>query len=221
MPAEKISPRQSLQLLILTVLPTAFLFLPALAGKVAKEDAWLTPILATFGGFYLAGVIYFLAKKYPDEGLFQWMESILGGVVGKGVILAYIAWFIHTNAVILAESTSFVSAVFLPHTPHLAISLLFLIVLCFSALQGIEVLARLAELFFPLFTILVIMLVVLAIPIMKPSFLLPVLAEGWGPVVKGSIVPFAWRGELIMAGVILPFITRPICIRWRRQGFWD
>lgn len=209
MKTEQISPRQLLFLLILLILATALLFLPAVAGKKAHEDAWITPIIATLGGLLLALIIHLLHRLYPNQTLFQWGESILGSALGKLMGVAYVVWLLHTNAIIIRESSAFITAVFLPRTPLLVISLLLIAAMVYALRMGIEVLARLGEMFVFTFLIVVFGLLLLVIPQMSVENLKPILANGWMPVLEGTITPLAWRGELILAAAFLPFLSRP------------
>ncbi|KAB2951972.1 GerAB/ArcD/ProY family transporter [Heliorestis acidaminivorans] len=206
---EKITSGQAIQLMIFVVLPTAVLFLPALTAKIAQQDSWLAPLISTLGGFFIALLVKGFTKYYPAQTLFQWGESIAGKYLGKIIGTAYVFWFVHTNAIILREFGSFMTNVFFPKTPMLAIIIPLTVLLIYALLLGIEVYARLAELFFPLFLLIVIGLHLLSIPFFDMTLLLPFLAEGWQPVIESSFTPFAWRGELILLAMLIPFLARP------------
>jgi spore germination protein KB len=87
---EKISPGQFTGILITTVLPTALLFLPAVAVGMAGRDAWMSEIIAGVFGIIVVFVSTMLGFRFPDKTIIQYSCDILRKYLGKLIGLAYL-----------------------------------------------------------------------------------------------------------------------------------
>lgn len=87
-----------------------------------------------------------------------------------------------------------------------------MLLVCYALYKGIEVLARTAELIFPLLLFLIILTFVFlaASNVIRFENLLPVLENGWEPVVTTAFLErvFFPYGELVCFTVIFPYINR-------------
>jgi len=83
-----------------------------------------------------------------------------------------------------------------------------MILLCAMAVRsGIEVLGRLAQLFFPLFVIPLFILILLLIPNYNLGNIFPILEHGIGPPLKGSIILSGWFAEFFIITFLIPFLV--------------
>nr|WP_151191845.1 GerAB/ArcD/ProY family transporter [Desulfotomaculum copahuensis] len=89
----KISDLQTIFLLVNVVGATAIVLLPGFTAAIAGRDSWLTPILATIPGLYLAFLVGALGRLFPGQTLIQYLEWILGSLFGKAVGLYYVFFF--------------------------------------------------------------------------------------------------------------------------------
>jgi len=96
----------------------------------------------------------------------------------------------------------------LPETPLVAILLLGLASVAYMLRQGLEVMARTNEIFATML-LFGILLVILATPQMKLTNFLPFLEADPVSLLKGTLAPLAWFGELITIAVFLPYFNRP------------
>ncbi len=205
----KISCIQTVYLLVTLVGATAVIFLPAITAHAAGRDAWLAPLLATLPGIYLALVLSALGKRFPGQTLIQYLQAVLGTWAGKTVGLLYLFYFLHTNGVIIREFGELLVTVVMPRTPLVVLHAVMILLGAWAVRGGLEVLARTVELTFPLVIFLFTAAIVLTAKDMQFKNLLPVLENGLIPVVKASLDPIGWRGEIVLLAMFLPYLARP------------
>lgn len=205
----KISPRQTGQLMFITIAATIILFVPAITAELAGHDAWVAAGVGSMFGLVTLSLVCWLSKKHPGKTLFQYSETILGKWPGKLVGLAYVWAFLHIAAIIVREYGDFITTAFMPDTP-LSVFNFSLIFLCaWAVLAGLETIARMNE-----FIILLVVSFLLGVFALSTSnwdlqFLLPFFSRGPKPILEAAAVPAAWHGEIVTLAVIAPFMTRP------------
>ena len=205
----RISCIQTVYMLINLVGATSVLFLPGITAAAGGRDAWMAPLLATVPGIYLALVIYALGKRFPGLTLIEYLQVVLGAWAGKMAGLLYIFFFIHTNAVIIREFGELLVSLVLPLTP-LAVTHVIILLLCAWAIRGgLEIQARVMEIAYPFMLILLMSAILFTASEFDLTNLLPVLENGLKPLIRASLDPVGWRGEIILLAMILPFMARP------------
>lgn len=206
-------------MLINVVGATAVVFLPAIAAKFAKQDAWLIPVIATIPGIMVILIVTELGRRFPGKTIIEYLQMILGSWIGKAVGVLYLFFFIHTNGVIIREFGELLVTIIMPHTPIIVLHAVFVLVATYAVRSGLEVIGRLLELTFP--WVLILYTAVLLFGLQKADFhnLLPVLENGFKPVLLGSVTPSAWRGEVMILAMLLPFLAEPG--KGRILGIWS
>lgn len=204
----KISSPQAVLLLAQAVLATAVLTAPSLPITYAAQDAWLCILLAGAGGLAISCLMVNLSLRFPGKTLFEYLEIVLGKVPGKIVSFFYLWFFLHIVTVVVREFGALLTPAFLPETPLIALLVLGMVPVAYMLWQGLEVLARTNQIFAALL-VFGVALVVLAIPNIKITNFLPVFDAAPVDLLKGTLAPLAWFGELITVGVFLPYFSRP------------
>lgn len=205
----KISSRQAILLMVTMVLPTAFLFVASVTSHLAKQDGWISILLAVVVALLIARLAVSLGQLFPGKTLFQFPEVIFGRWPGKFVALLYIWWYIHMNAEILRQYGSFLVAVFMPDTPIIVFELVIIAIAAYAVRNGLEVFTRMNEIILPLILGSVLFLNILPAPDMNLKRLLPVFIEnGIVPVIKGAVMPAAWMGEIVTMAVLIPYLNK-------------
>lgn len=205
----RISCIQTVYMLINVVGATSIVFLPGITAVAAGRDAWLAPLLAIAPGIYLAFIIYSLGKRFPGRTLIEYLQVLLGPWAGKLLGLLYVFFFLHTNAVIIREFGELLVSLVLPLTPLAVIHGILLVLCAWAVRGGLEIQARVMEFAFPFTLFLFMAAVLLVVSEINPANLLPVLENGFKPVIRASLDPVGWRGEIILLAMILPFMSRP------------
>ncbi|MET1031735.1 GerAB/ArcD/ProY family transporter [Domibacillus tundrae] len=206
----KISAYQLFVLMVLFELGSALL-VPLAIG--AKQDAWLAILIGMSGGFCLFLVYYGLYSYYPDIPPTEYIQKIMGSVLGKTLALFYVLYFVYISARVLRDIGEMLMTSFYWETPLFVVNTLMILLVVYTVRKGIEVLARTGELLFVIFILLGLsglFLLVLS-GIIDFSNLGPVLEEGIKPIIKTALTqtlyfPF---GEVIVFAMIFPYINQP------------
>ncbi|MBO1515289.1 GerAB/ArcD/ProY family transporter [Metabacillus bambusae] len=206
----KISPGQLFSLIILFDMGTA---LVVSLGIMAEKDAWLAILLGAAGGLFLFFVYTSLFRLYPDLPLTTYMREILGKWIGWTLGLFYILFFLYGAARDVRDGGDLLVSSVLDQTPTIVISSVLIISVAYVLNKGIEVLARTAQIFLVILVILALLsnLLLLLSGTVEINRLLPVLGNGWGPVIKTSLkqtIEFP-HGEVICFTMLLPYLNKP------------
>lgn len=203
----KISALQMGVLLYPVVVATADLLIPAITAKFAKQDMWISPVLASVTGFLVVYTVYQLNKSYPKETIIQYSGRILGKIPGKVLGLLFLLFLLHVNGLIIRQYGEFVVGSFLSKTP-LSFVIGSMVLVCALAVRGgLEVLARIAQLIVPVVVLFWLLIFILLIPDMDLKNMFPIMEKGIIPPILGSITPMGWFTHFVLVSFFLPFLT--------------
>ncbi|WP_324656847.1 GerAB/ArcD/ProY family transporter [Bacillus cereus] len=202
----RISSVQMACMIVPTIIATAILIVPAITGKFAGRDMWISSTLASFNGFFTVFILYRLHDIFPNKTFVQYIECIIGRIPGKILGFSYLLFFLHVAGSICREYADFVIGSFLPKTPMIVVLGSIVIICAFAVRSGVEVLGRAAQLLVPLF-ILPLFLLILILPELKVVNIFPIMEHGIMPVIMGAAVPQGWFAEVFMISMLLPFVA--------------
>lgn len=204
----KIDTKQAVMLMMSAVLPTAILTVPAITVNSARQDAWLSIIIAGMVGLLIVRVVASLALRFPGKTLFEYAEEILGKVLGKIIGFLYIWWFLHMNALVIREFGVFLVTAMMPDTPVIVFIIVVVAIAAYAVHSGLEVLSRFNQLFIPI-TVFLAVAFILSMKDMKIVRLLPLFDTGLVPILKGAATPASWFGEIVTLSMIIPYLNKP------------
>ncbi|OKL35679.1 GerAB/ArcD/ProY family transporter [Domibacillus mangrovi] len=204
----KISAYQLFTLLLLFELGSALVYTLA---NGAKQDAWMAVLMAMVGGFCLFFIHYRLYCYYPNLPPMEYMQMLLGPVLGKIIAFLFILYFMYVAATILRGFGEMLVISAYPATPIFFINALFILVIIYTVYKGIEVLSRTSEVLFfvvSLLAVSIFLLIILSGNINMDN-LKPVFEEGVSPIIKTVFTdtlyfPF---GQMIIFTMILPYVN--------------
>ena len=215
----RISSRQLILMLVTTVVATDILTVPAIVARESKQDGWISVlVLATAYGAIVAAIIAALARRFPTQTLIEYCETILGRWLGKITGLLFITWFIYIGGGIMRSFGEFMLIAFMPETPLVVLSAFVLILAAVTVRNGVEVIARVNTLTAMTSMSAFLAIIVLVAQDMNPATILPLLEQGLKPVIAGSITSSAFRGELIVGAMLLPYVNQQL--GGRRAAHW-
>ncbi len=195
-------------LLIAYVTGSAIVFIPNPLADAAKQDAWLSLFPAYgYGALLLAGILY-LHRKHQGTSLIEYCNRLLGraGTAAAGILMSLL--FLFAIPAIVAGIGDFFTSVMMKETPDYVFNTMVFVTAALSARAGILVMARMFLLLLVLMILFSLGVMVLAIPLYKPFFLLPMLPRGVNEMLHGAFIaggfPF---GEVFFFSLILPFAT--------------
>ncbi|MGI6285566.1 endospore germination permease [Neomoorella humiferrea] len=179
----------------------------------ARQDAWISYLLAGTIGLGEAYIYCALARRFPRETPVQYAARILGRWVAAFCNAIFLWYALHLSALVLHNVIELYKLVILPQTPTVVVAGVFVGLASYAIRLGIEVPARLSELLIPLVFIAIFILTIMAVAIpglVHWEALLPVMERGVLPVLRGAVPPLSFPfGETAFFLFILPFTTEP------------
>lgn len=208
MDSGSIGDRQLMGLATILIYSTGVMFLPSITGREAREDAWMASLLATALGVGFGVLMGALARRFPGRNPADYGLQLLGPVFGRLVILILV-WFSLQSAAIVAREFAEVVITLMPETPIIVFVSIQVWVACMAVRNGIEVIARVNEVWLPILLIAAVVVIALVINHADWRMIGPSLARGLAPVMRATVTPTAWMGETVVLLFALSNLDHP------------
>ena len=206
---EVISGRQLVALVFTFIIATATLYLPSFVTQNARQDGWISVLVAGLVGVLTVLVVTALGLKYPTLTLIEYSVNILGRWPGKIVGLIFIMFYFYLTGIIIREVCATVNAHILKVSSLESITIILFIICAYVVKKGLEVITRVNIIVLMLTFLAMFISLALLIKDMDMKLLTPVLSKGISPVIKDSISAAGWFGEVVSIAFIIPFINKP------------
>jgi len=183
--------------------------------QTAKQDAWISTLLASGAGAGIAFVCSRLNLMFPGKTFIEYSRELVGKWFGGAIAVAYLAFWIFLFGIILQQFKMFIISTVLPMTPPYAIVLPMVGVVLYLALHGVGPIARCCEVMGPIIMIGVFSPVIFALNRIDADQLLPVYVDsGVMAILKGSLPTATFLGDCIMLLVLVSFVkTNRLVVR--------
>jgi spore germination protein KB len=193
----------------------SILIIPAALASLAKQDAWISVLLATAMQLALAPVLILVGKQMNGKTFMEYLSALFGKIAA-GLILAAVIVFVPllTLAASLRNLGDFITTVFIPETPIEIVHFTFLMVVIYSFHKGISALGGAVEVMLPTLVLLMVVLLVTLSPRVDPHMLMPVMEKGWRPILHGALILWglSFSGQ-IMFLFFLPHLPKGAKLR--------
>lgn len=200
----------------LATLVVGFTLASSLVLSTAKvvEDRWLATLLGLGEGLIMIYLFLTLASRFPRKTFVQISQIVYGKILGKVIAALYIWFLFHLGALVLRTFGDYFNATTLTSTPLLALLALLAIVCASAARNGIEVIARCAEILVPPSILLIVVAFVLLLKDFELENFQPLIAVPWKEIILSAhstaTFPFAESVALLM---IVPFAREQAKVR--------
>lgn len=202
-----ISPYQTALILIFTILATSIITLPSLLINNAANDSWLSLIIIALITIITALLYAKLAQKMQRIDLINYTRKIFGNFLTIPIALLTIAVFLLLAGTVIRETAEVMQNAYMPMTPLRFFNITIILTAAYIVFHGIEVLGRSLEVFFYLFLMFLIFILLVLVTDLNPENLRPILANGYTPVFKSSILGLTFFNEIFLVLIIAPQIT--------------
>jgi spore germination protein KB len=178
---------------------------------LAKQDAWISMIIATLISLFTTFVAVKLSLLYPEQTFIQYSQSILGKWLGKIILVPYFLMWVSVTGIILREYADFVFLALFSSTPLWIVILIMLGAIVYVTYTGgLRSIGRCSEIIGPISVVGVVLILLLSIKDWDWLRLLPVYSNsGFLPIVKGSLAPASFLGESFMVVMLIAFMSKP------------
>lgn len=215
---ERISGRQLILIGIAFTLDSTLVNVPSQVIEAARMDAWLSLLAAALVLTLTMWLISKVMDRYPGKDLF---EVMIGAVpfVGKGLALLYTAFFMFILARDVRMIVDFTNITLLPKTPIMLISILIVFTVFIIARGGVEILARMTEIWLPVFIVTIFIMPVTLFRDFDVSYLQPMFAGGIAkPAFEGGWYLVAYIGEVTALPLI--FANNAYKFKYGFKALW-
>jgi spore germination protein KB len=205
---ERIGVRQVSVLVLMFTIGTSIIIVPTLATVYAKQDGWISIILAVVIGSILVWLYASIGQYFAGKTFIQAIQTTLGKWVGSIVSLAFVVFMLILSTLVLTNIGYFVSSRILAGTPIDAIEFIFIGFVILGVRLGLETLARTAEILLPILIFLVLIFVLALLPQIEVNILKLILENGLLPVWRSSVYLIIFTfGELIIFLMLIPYVS--------------
>lgn len=193
-------------ILVCNILGSGILVLPRLVAVEASRDGWLSILVAGVGIWLLAGLVWFLCKKFPTKTLPEISIMVLGKPMGIVVSVAYAVYAFVFAGAVLRVFLELVKTWILIWTPTPVILLAMLLPVVYICRMGVGTIGRLME-FVVILTFVIFLLWLVPMGDYNPLNLRPIGAEGALAILRGAEkASFSFLGFEVML-IFYPFIA--------------
>lgn len=150
----------SFQLGILTFFLAKASFFPIVSSMILKSsnhNFWISFILASFIGLIPLLIFIFINKHDENKNIFELNNDKFGKILGNILNLLIVLAVIIVGTIMLLSICNFIFSNYLDTVPQLLIAALFLLVISYAAIKGIETICRTSQILWILGTILFIL----------------------------------------------------------------
>ncbi|MCL6605402.1 MAG: spore germination protein [Paenibacillus sp.] len=177
----------------------------------AKQDAWISVIVAGCIDLLIALLATKAAHLYPGQTFFEYSQTILGTWIGKAVVVIYLVQWYTITPIVLRQFSDLVQVMLLQRTPKEATMLLMIFVIVYATYSGgIDGIARCGELLGPIILIMVSLVLIASINMMNWKNILPIYADtGISGILNGSLAPASYLGHSVEYLMFASFMTKP------------
>lgn len=179
----------------------------------AKQDAWISLIIALSMGCILFYIYIKLFEMFPDLPFTHYIQNILGKYAGILLALIYTIYFIYIAGRVLRDFEELLVISLYNATSLISIGILMSFLVMYAVYKGFETFGRVNE--FSFYLIMLIIVVVIGFELVGKLFhinnLRPVLESGWKPVIHAAFpltVTFPF-GEIITFTMLMPHLRKP------------
>ncbi|CAN7523839.1 endospore germination permease [Paenibacillus sp. LjRoot153] len=178
---------------------------------LAKQDVWISMILATLICLFTTFVAVKLSLLYPEQTFIQYTQTILGKWLGKIILLSYLLMWLSVSGIILREYADFVYLALFSSTPLWIVILIMLGAIVYVTYSGgLRSIGRCGEIIGPISALGCIIIIIFSMKDWDWLNILPVYANsGILPIVKGSLIPASFLGESFMVVMLIAFMSKP------------
>lgn len=177
--------------------------LPSSIVRFAGVDAWFSHLGPILYAFLICYFFYLLTLIYPGLHIFEIIDKVCGKWIGFiiNIVILFHIWLVLVRDI--AGFGFFVQAAILPTTPLEIVIIIFMVIIVYYARSGIEVTARVSDIFFPIFIIIILLLFIMLEGEFALERLSPVLGSGLAPVLVSNLLNLGWYADIIFIGAFL------------------
>ncbi len=157
--------------------------IPFLLG-IGGRSAWISVLIAGLLITCLLPLLVYVMKSTSMAPIFSWVKQRYGAFLSLLLRVPVLVYVFVLGTVTIVDTVGWVKSMFLPDTPAWFITLLLMGACIWAAYSGIQTIARCGIFLLPLVVLFGFFVATANIPRKHYVYLLPLLENGWNPVLK-------------------------------------
>jgi spore germination protein KB len=207
----KITSHQLMSITAAFVCGASTIIIASSATALAKQDAWISAIVATVVGLIVIWINTYVGGLYTDKTYIEVIQLLLGKWFGGFIAINFILMCFIGAPELVWYVSDFFTTQYMSDTPSYIINIVFVIGIVIALLYGIEVIARASEIFLYVIIGMFILSMLMVSPNVDINYILPVMEEGVVPILKGSLPLLSFTSlPTILLNMIYPVNVKAI-----------
>ncbi len=173
-----------------------FFMMPSVIAGITGEDCWISVLINILIDFAVFSVLLYVAKK-SDANIYTLLSRSLGKTLSKIVLILYVIYFLLKSVLSIYEQKEYVESTIYLNAQNVFYFLPFFIAAFFLCVKKLRILGRAADVFFLITLIGYVLLIALSINNLDLASVLPIGANGFTNIIKGSYKSINWFGDAV------------------------
>lgn len=204
----KINSRQMLLLLILFRITMSISYMPSINFPPYNQDTWIIVLLSSFYVIPLNAPLIFLANRFNNLDIIEYLEIVLGKFLGKFVGELYSLYFFFYSIVLVVFQVQLSGVNILSNTVTWVILLLLIITAIYIASKGIVNIFWSGEFFSTISLIITTGLIILGLNRVDTSLVSPILKDSsFVDINKGAFMSSLVFVDYIVFAMAIPYLN--------------
>jgi len=200
---------QLLCMAVLSSLVFPYTFLPILNSPPANQDVWIALLMSFVYILAINAPLLFLMNRFRGMNINEIVDTIVGGIAGKIVIIPFILFFIYCFTACLLITSLFINIYLFPGTPLWALLLFMAVPMCYTSYKGAGTIGRLATFIIPLILSTIVVFTLISLRYIDLNVFRPVLAEStFVQLNLGAFLTAARYSEILIFFVFSYFLKQ-------------
>lgn len=185
------------------------LILPQLL-KTSGRDSWIS-VLVAYVVLLVSGLFFVrISKSIGKEKLYGWLKSRMGIWIAVPLIAVLAVNYFLAGYIALFDMIEVVTIFFLPFTPIWIVTVMFMLFALGASYKGGSTLFQMSAMLLPIVWLLGHFVSAFTFYAKDYGYLLPVLANGAGPVLKGSMIVVGGTTDLLLLLLLQRKLKKPL-----------
>ncbi|MCY8222496.1 endospore germination permease [Bacillus haynesii] len=216
---DQITTVQTIYLVSSTIIAVGILTLPrVLAEEVGTPDMWISIILGGIFSLLTGFLVISLALRFPRKTFFDFSRQLAGRGAGSILSIMFVSYAILLGSFEIRSMGEVTQFYLLESTPIEPLMISMLWVGTYVVTGGINPIARLFELLAPITFMIFFLVIIMGVKMFHTENLLPVLGQGFIPVLKGVTPTFLTNSGIEFMMIWTAFMKEPQ--KAKRVIFW-
>ncbi|MGO4500257.1 endospore germination permease [Paenibacillus sp. 2RAB27] len=178
--------------------------------QAAKRDAWFSILLAYLALIGWSLILYIILKSIGMVSFYLWLKDRVG-MIGLSIVSGCIAlYLVAAGMMIVFDTTKNISIHFLPKTPDIVVILSYIFLSYTAAKSGLKTIVYMSSMLLPIVWMLGVGVSLMTMSSKDYGMLHPLLKEGFGSDLSGSVVVFGGSIDLMVLLLIQHKLSKPL-----------